>query len=128
MRLSTELAGDEQAGLATLRAAFAAGFTVFDTARAYAPEGEGPGHNERLLARAWREHGRPPGACVITKCGMRREGRAWIADGRAGQIADDAAASAEVLGDLRIDVLLLHAPDPAVPMATSARALARARA
>jgi hypothetical protein len=38
----------------------------------------------------------------------------------------DARASREALGGLPIDVLLLHAPDPRVPLATSVRALARA--
>ena len=127
MRLSTEPPRDEGAALATLRAALSAGITLFDTARAYALDEPDLGHNERLLAQAWRAHGRPPGLRVITKCGMRRDGGAWLPDGRAARILDDAAASAAALGDLPVDVLLLHAPDPAVPIATSARALARAR-
>jgi aryl-alcohol dehydrogenase-like predicted oxidoreductase/adenylate kinase family enzyme len=127
MRLSTEPRRDEAMALATLRAALDAGITTFDTARSYALDEDDLGHGERLLARALREHGRPPGARVITKCGMRRDGGAWIPDGRAGRIADDAAASVEALGGAPPDVLLLHAPDPAVPIATSARALARAR-
>jgi len=127
MRLSTGSPPDGEVALATLRAALDAGFTVFDTARAYAPDAGELGHNERLLARAWHEHGRPAAARVITKCGMRRDGGAWIADGRAGRIAADAAASVQALGGLPIDLLLLHAPDPAVRIATSARALDRAR-
>jgi aryl-alcohol dehydrogenase-like predicted oxidoreductase len=127
MRLSTEPQRDEPAALATLRAAMDAGITTFDTARAYGLDENDLGHNERLLARAWRAQGRPPGARVITKCGMRRDGGAWIADGRAGRIAEDAAASAEALAEVGVDLLLLHAPDPTVPIGTSARALARAR-
>jgi aryl-alcohol dehydrogenase-like predicted oxidoreductase len=57
---------------------------------------------------------------------MRRDGRAWIPDGRAKRILDDVAASVEALGGVPIDVLLLHAPDPQVPLATAGRALARA--
>src|SRR5262245_1420295 len=120
MRLSTE-----QAALATIRAALDAGITTFDTAHAYA--------NERLVAEALRAPHPDPlpaqrreGIRIVTKCGMRREGGAWIADGRAGRIAADAAASVEALGAAP-DLLLLHAPDPAVAIATSARALAQAR-
>ena len=127
MRLSTELAGDEPAALATLAAAFDAGIALFDTARAYAPTEAEVGHNERLLARAWRAHATVPTARVVTKCGMRRDGGAWIPDGRAKSIADDVAASVAALGGVPIDVLLLHAPDPRVPLSTSARALARAK-
>jgi aryl-alcohol dehydrogenase-like predicted oxidoreductase/adenylate kinase family enzyme len=127
MRLSTELAADEPAALATLAAAFDAGIALLDTARAYAP-GEGDlGHNERLIARAWRARASAPAARIVTKCGMRRDGGAWIPDGRAKSIADDVAASVAALDGVPIDLLLLHAPDPRVPLATSGRALTRAR-
>src|SRR5262249_2877227 len=62
MRLSTEPGRDEASGLATLNAAFDAGITVFDTARAYATTETDLGHNERLLARAWRSRSVPPAA------------------------------------------------------------------
>lgn len=126
MRLSTELAGDEPTALATLAAAFDAGVVLFDTARAYAPGEADLGHNERLLARAWRARATTCSARLVTKCGMRREGGAWIPDGRAKRIAEDIAASVEALGGVSIDVLLLHAPDPRVTLATTGRALARA--
>jgi len=126
MRLSTELAGDEATALATLAAALDAGVALFDTARAYAPSEADVGHNERLIARAWRARAAVPTARVVTKCGMRRDGGAWIPDGRAKHIAEDVAASVEALGGVPIDVLLLHAPDPSVPLATAGRALARA--
>jgi aryl-alcohol dehydrogenase-like predicted oxidoreductase/predicted kinase len=125
MRLSTELAGDEATALATLTAALEAGVAVFDTARAYAPRDTDLGHNERLIARAWRAQPKVPSARVVTKCGMRRDGAAWIPDGRARRIADDVAASLEALDGVPIDVLLLHAPDPGVSLATTGRALAR---
>jgi aryl-alcohol dehydrogenase-like predicted oxidoreductase/adenylate kinase family enzyme len=125
MRLSTELARDESTALATLAAAVDAGITLFDTARAYAEGDADLGHNERLIAKAWRACTTLPAARVVTKCGMRRDGGAWIPDGRAKSIADDAVASVEALGGVPIDVLLLHVPDPRVPLATTARALAR---
>jgi aryl-alcohol dehydrogenase-like predicted oxidoreductase/adenylate kinase family enzyme len=127
MRLSTELAGDEPTALATLAAALDAGVMLFDTARAYALGEEDLGQNERLIAKAWRRRATAPTARVVTKCGMQREGGAWIPDGRAKRIADDIAASVEALGGVPIDVLLLHAPDPRVPLATAGRALSRAR-
>jgi aryl-alcohol dehydrogenase-like predicted oxidoreductase len=126
MRLSTELAPDEPAALATLSAALDAGVALFDTARAYAPHEADLGHNERLIAKAWRARATPPAARIVTKCGMRRDGGAWIPDGRAHRIASDIAASVEALGGVPIDVLLLHAPDARVPLATTGRALARA--
>ena len=127
MRLSTELAGDELTALATLSAALDAGVALFDTARAYAPGEADLGHNERLIAKAWRARPTIPTARVVTKCGMRRDGGAWIPDGRAKRITEDVAASVEALGGVPIDVLLLHVPDPRVPLATAGRALARAR-
>jgi aryl-alcohol dehydrogenase-like predicted oxidoreductase len=126
MRLSTEATRDEQAALATLSTALDAGIAIFDTARAYGIDERDAGHNERLLARALRE--RPDAAVrVVTKCGMRRDGAVWVPDGRARSILEDAAASVDALSGIPIDVLLLHAPDPRVPIATSARALARAK-
>lgn len=124
MRLSTESTRDDERGLEVIRAAIDAGVVVFDTARAYALDERDLGHNERLLARALQS--RPGSAArVITKCGMRRNGGAWIPDGRARTIMEDAGASVEALAGVPIDLLLLHAPDPRVSIATSARALAR---
>jgi aryl-alcohol dehydrogenase-like predicted oxidoreductase len=126
MRLSTELADDEPRALAVLAAALDAGVVLFDTAQAYAPHEADLGHNERLVGKALRAHPAKPAVRVVTKCGMRRDGGAWIPDGRAKSIASDVAASIQALGGVPIDVLLLHAPDPRVPLATSGRALARA--
>jgi len=108
-------------GDAVIRAARDAGITLFDTARAY----EG---SEALLGRVLAGDA---GVEIVTKCGMKHDpsltGRAaWRPDGRATAILDDARASVAALGR-PIDVLLLHAPDPDVPFATSVRALVRAR-
>ena len=101
-----------------IAAALDAGIRRFDTARAYI-------ENERLLANVLRTHPRGAEARVITKCGMRRDGGAWIPDGRAKSIWEDAEASIEALNGVPIDVLLLHAPDPRVPLSTSTKALGR---
>ncbi len=124
MRLSTEQDRDEERALATVHAALDGGATVFDTAHAYALGEDELGHNERLLARALASHPLGGRARVVTKCGMARPGGAWRADGRARSIAADCAKSLEALSGRPIDLLLLHAPDPRVPFATSVRALA----
>src|SRR5438552_3644862 len=99
---------------ATLVAAQEAGITVFDTARAY-------GENEALLARVLRR----AGVRIVTKGGMRREGVAWVPDGRAKAIRADCEASLAALDGLPIDLYLIHAPDVRTPWRTSLRALAR---
>jgi aryl-alcohol dehydrogenase-like predicted oxidoreductase len=124
MRLSTDEDGaGEASSVAVIRAALAAGVRLLDTARAYGRDAGDLGHNEALVARAIEG---VPDVRVATKCGMRRDGRAWVPDGRASTILADAAASAERLGRAS-DLLLLHAVDPRTPLATSARALAKAR-
>jgi len=126
MRLSTERDRDADRARATLRAALEGGITVFDTAHAYGLDQDDLGASERLVAGVLRSAGAPGDrARVITKCGMRRDGGAWIPDGRANRIADDVRESLAALEGIAIDTLLLHAPDPRTSLATSARALAR---
>ena len=114
MRLSTDEDRNEELALETIGAAFEAGITVFDTARAY----DG---NERLLARALRS----TPARIVTKGGMSRAGGGWVPDGRAKAIRSDCEASLEALDGLPIDLYLVHAPDPRTPWRTTVRALAR---
>jgi aryl-alcohol dehydrogenase-like predicted oxidoreductase len=128
MRLSTEPDRDERRATETIAAALDEGAMWLDTARCYGLGEDDLGHNERLLASALAEM---PGSAasirIVTKCGMTREGGGWQPDGRAAAIVADARASALALGR-PADVLLLHAPDPQVPLATSVRALLRAKA
>jgi aryl-alcohol dehydrogenase-like predicted oxidoreductase len=123
MRLSTDADRDETRALATIAAALDAGVTWLDTARSYGRDESELGHNERLVARAIGASSR---VRVVTKCGMTRPDGRWEADGRASAILSGARASAIDLGR-PLDILLLHAPDPRVPLATSVRALVRAR-
>jgi aryl-alcohol dehydrogenase-like predicted oxidoreductase/predicted kinase len=125
MRLSTDEARDEERARETIAAAAAAGMTVFDTARAYAPGPDALGHNERLLAGALRASGLNASARIVTKGGMSRTGGGWVPDGRAKAILADCQASLVALDGLSIDLYLLHAPDPRTPWRTSVRALAR---
>ena len=90
-----------------LRAGIAAGISLVDTALAYG--------NEAMIGEAGAPY-------IVTKGGL---GTDWVPDGRARSLAEAARASRERLG--RIDLYLLHAIDPKVPLATSVRALARLR-
>lgn len=120
MRLSTEATRGD--GLAVLVAALDAGVTLLDTSDAYCLDDTDVGHNERLIAQALA--GRS-GVRVVTKGGLVRPGGAWVPNGRAKHLAAAARASRDRLG--AIDVYLLHAIDPKVPLATSVRALAKLR-
>jgi aryl-alcohol dehydrogenase-like predicted oxidoreductase/histidinol phosphatase-like enzyme len=126
MRLSTDAARDAGRGRAVIAAAVEAGIALLDTSDAYALDDSEVGHNERLIAAALAEL---PGRRVevVTKGGLIRPGGAWQADGRARHLADAARASRDRLGVAAIDLYLLHAVDPRVPLATSVRALARLR-
>lgn len=97
---------------AVVAAAIAAGVQLIDTADVYG--------TEPLVA------GLPPHVEVVTKGGLVIEDGVWRPDGRARHLAAAARASLARLG--RIDLYLLHAVDPRVPLATSVRALARLRA
>jgi aryl-alcohol dehydrogenase-like predicted oxidoreductase/predicted kinase len=119
------LPADEGLALETISAAASAGISVFDTARAYGVDQAGPGHNERLVARALGAAGWQRSARIVTKGGMTRPGGAWVPDGRAKAIAADCEASLAALDGLPIDLYLLHAPDPRTAWRTSVRALAR---
>jgi aryl-alcohol dehydrogenase-like predicted oxidoreductase/predicted kinase len=125
MRLSTEPDRDEARAAAVLDAAIAAGVELIDTADAYAHDDRDVGHNERLVAAAIARAARP--VLIATKGGLTRPGGAWVPDGRARSLAAAAAASRARLGIDRIELYLLHAVDPRVPLATSVRALARLR-
>lgn len=123
MRLSTDAERDDARSLAVLEAALDAGITLLDTADAYAHDEHDVGHNERLIARAIA--GRP--VTVVTKGGLERPSGAWVPNGRARHLETAARASRDRLGVDAIDLYLLHAIDPRVPLATSVRALAKLR-
>jgi aryl-alcohol dehydrogenase-like predicted oxidoreductase len=121
MRLSTEPDRDDARARDVIRAALDAGVTLLDTADAYAHDASEVGHNERLIAEVVGQRA----VRIVTKGGLVRPHGQWIPDGRAKHLDEAARASRERLG--RIDVYLLHAVDPQVPLATSVRALAKLR-
>ena len=108
---------------ATLKAGLEAGVGLLDTADVYGPAADEVGHNERLVARVLRQTGHTPR--VVTKGGLVRKGKRWLSDGRAKHLIAAAEASLSRLGGEALDIYLLHAPDPKVPLETSCRALAR---
>jgi aryl-alcohol dehydrogenase-like predicted oxidoreductase/predicted kinase len=126
MRLSTVPERDAANGLKTIHAALDAGVVLFDTAHSYGLGDDDLGHNERLLAQALASHPRGPGVYVVTKTAMARPAGKWRPDGRAAVVRAHAEASVVALGRVP-DLLLIHAPDPAVAWATTVRALAKAR-
>ncbi len=117
MRAFTDRAKSRTDGEAAIAAALEAGITVLDTARAY-------GDSERAVGAAIRAASSTR-ARVVTKGGMHHEGDVWRPDGRAKRLFEDCEASLEALGGVPIDTYLVHAPDTAVPWATTVRALAR---
>lgn len=111
---------NEQAAIATVRAAYDAGVRRFDTARAYATIDD-PAHNERLLARALA--GRDE-AFIATKGGHYRVDQGtWAHDSSPARLRADAELSRRVLGVDALDLFFLHKPDGMTPVEDSVAAL-----
>ena len=108
--------------LATLDACFEAGINHFDTAFAYGLAGE----SERLIGQAIR--GRRDDVVIATKGGLSWDAeRRQIRDGRPETLRRQCEESLRRLRTDHVDLLYLHAPDPNVPVAESAGALAELR-
>ncbi len=102
----------------TLDAALDLGVNSFDTAYAYGVEGE----SERLIAAAVR--GRREQVVIATKAGLAwDEQRARVLDGRPATIRRHCEESLRRLETDHVELLYLHAPDPAVPLRESAGAI-----
>lgn len=113
-------AGDAEA---TILAAIDAGVTCFDTAYSYGFGGE----CDRLLGTMIR--GQRDRFRVIGKVGQRwNDSRQRVIDGSAATLAADAEASLRRSGIERFDLLMLHSPDPEIPIETSAGAMNELRA
>ncbi|MGE0606954.1 MAG: aldo/keto reductase [Pirellulales bacterium] len=115
----TSLDVNQRDSLATLEACLEQGINFFDTAYCYGAAGE----SERLIAQAVQ--GRRDRAVIATKGGIH-----WGPDGKQARDASPATLrrqceeSLQRLRTDRVELLYLHAPDPAVPLAESAGALA----
>ncbi len=106
--------GDEDGGIATIRRAYEAGVTLFDTAELY---GMGTGSNEQLVGRA--VHGFRDEVVLATKFGFdlsdpERIGTAY--DSRPERIREVTENSLRHLRTDYIDVLYQHRVDPDVPI------------
>lgn len=107
-----------EAAVATVAAAIDAGIMHLDTAYCYGEEGE----SERAIASAI--HGRREAVVLAGKCGIHwQPGRRQCVDGRPERLVLEVEESLRRLGTDHLDLLYLHAPDPAVPIEESAAAL-----
>ncbi|GAB5406305.1 MAG: aldo/keto reductase [Aureliella sp.] len=114
----TTLGTDHQSSLATVRQALDSGINFFDTAYSYGYDGEA----DRVLheALAGQED-----VVVASKVGMHfGPERQRVTDGRPGTLKAHAQEALSRLGRESIDILYLHLPDPGVPIADSAGAIA----
>lgn len=107
----------EQDAVATVHAALDAGIDTFDTAMSYGYDGE----SDRILGRVLRE--RNADVSVISKVGQRWIGQQRVNDGRPPTLIADAETSLTRIGLESFDCMMLHTPDPDVPIERSAEAL-----
>ncbi|MEQ1502182.1 MAG: aldo/keto reductase [Myxococcota bacterium] len=127
MPMSIQGRPGEARSLATLRAAFDEGFDFVDTADVYCLDDRDLGHNERLIARALRDHPRGSEVFVATKGGCTRPNGRWEVDGRPAHLEAACDRSLVALGVDCITLYQLHAPDDRVRFEDSVGALARLR-
>ncbi|MFG1783852.1 aldo/keto reductase [Rhodococcus oryzae] len=112
---------DEESAITAIHRARELGVNFFDTAQAY-----GFGESERILGKALRhELATDRGELVIaTKGGLRRTDSGLVRDASPEWLRRGVDASLTALGIDHIDLYQVHWPDPAVPAAETAGALA----
>ena len=121
MPLSVTGRPSETQSIETIHAALEQGITLIDTADAYCLNDSEVGHNERLIAKALKQH---PEIVVATKGGHIRPNGAWATDGRPEHLRQACEASLKALGVEAITLYQFHRPDPSVPFAESIGAIA----
>ena len=112
---------DEDMAVAAIRRARELGVNFFDTAQAY-----GFGASERLLGTALRQelaHNRSE-LVIATKGGLRQTDSGLVRDASPEWLRGGVDASLTALGIDHIDLYQVHWPDPVVPAAETAGALA----
>jgi hypothetical protein len=112
---------DEAVAITAIRRAFELGVNFFDTAQAY-----GFGASERLLGTALRDelHRQRDQLVIATKGGLRQTDGGLVRDASPRWLREGVDASLTALGIDHIDLYQLHWPDPKVPAAETAGALA----
>ncbi|CAK4836608.1 unnamed protein product [Aphanomyces euteiches] len=121
MPLSVSGRPSESQSIETIHAAIEQGITFIDTADAYCLDDSENGHNERLIAKALKQH---PEVVVATKGGHIRPNGAWVTDGRPVHLRQACEDSLKALGVEAITLYQFHRPDPSVPFAESVGAVA----
>lgn len=119
----TTLGATHTDGVDTVRAALEAGVNHFDTAYVYGPSGE----SDLVLREGLA--GRRDEVVIASKVGIHYEAGAagkpeMTQDARPETLAKECDTLLDRLGVERVDLLYLHSPDPEVPVAESAGALA----
>jgi aryl-alcohol dehydrogenase-like predicted oxidoreductase len=116
----TSLDVTEADSLATIHAALDEGINFLDTAYGYGAAGE----SEKLIARAIE--GQREEVVLATKGGIHwgPDGKR-VLDGRPATLRRECDESLRRLATDRVELLYLHAPDPATPLAESAGELLR---
>ena len=119
----TTLGATHAEGVATVQAALDAGINHFDTAYVYGPNGQ----SDQILAAALA--GRRLEAVIASKVGVHYEpdedGQlAMTQDAQPATIRQECETLLKRLDTDYVELLYLHSPDPAVPVADSAGALA----
>ncbi|WP_227013668.1 aldo/keto reductase [Paenibacillus psychroresistens] len=121
MPLSVNGRPSESQSIEAIHAAIEQGITFIDTADAYCLNDSENGHNERLIAKALKQH---PEVVVATKGGHIRPNGAWVTDGRPDHLRQACEDSLKALGVEAITLYQFHRPDPSVPFAESVGAVA----
>ena len=100
---------DDATGMAAVRAAYDAGFTLFDNADIY-----GRGECERIFGKVLRDTpGMRQRIVLATKCGICPpwDGRTHCYDSSAAYITASVEGSLKRLGTDSVDLLMIHRPD-----------------
>jgi len=108
---------DEAESIATIRAAFAHGINVIDTAPVY-----GFGRSEEIVGKALAG-GLRETALIATKCGLEWHDGKITRNGSRGRILREVEDSLKRLRTDRIDIYQVHWPDPSRPIAETAGAM-----
>ncbi len=110
---------DEKTREEAIRTAYECGVNFFDTAPAY-----NAGESERFLGRTFEKLGIRDKIMITTKCGnVFVNGTTYKRDGRYDKIIEQCEDSLRNLRTDRVDLMLIHWPDPDTPFEETMRAL-----